>query len=55
MSAYAPWLIVAAIAFVAALGYMLITENNKLDAVLDEAFRQDALIQIEENNLTPKE
>ena len=42
MSAYAPWLIVAAIAFVAGLGYLLITERNKLDTVLKDAFdKQD--------------
>lgn len=43
MSAYAPWLIVAAVAFVAALGYLLITERNRLDAAVKDAFdKQDA-------------
>lgn len=43
MSAYAPWLIVAAIAFVAGLGYLLITASNQIDAALKDAFdKQDA-------------
>lgn len=42
MSAYAPWLIVAAVAFVAGLGYLLITASNKLDTALKDAFaKQD--------------
>lgn len=55
MSAYAPWLIVAAIAFIAGVLYLLDAEQRRLDAVMDEEFRKDALRQIEENNLTQKD
>lgn len=42
MSDYAPWLILAAIAFVAGVAYLLITEQTRLDGVIQrEIEKQD--------------
>lgn len=41
MSAYAPWLIPAGIAFAALVAYHWITASNRIDNVLQQAFDEE--------------